>query len=826
MLALGMSDGTVRLLDPATGHVLRVLTGHTAAVLRVAFSENSKVLGTLGTDRTARLWNAATGGQVHVFEDFDPICMSFVVSSDGEMLAVNNQGGGAQVNKLSLYSKRTRQPNVLLQDRYTVIAVLTFSPDSRIVASGYGDGTFILWDTGTGKQLHKPVEAHSQIVLHLKFSPDGTILASSAMDGLVRLWSVEAVRPECVLKGHPAQLTFLAFSADGRALLTGSDDGTARLWDEPGIIREKLQSGSQERGSQEWARTVWSMAYSPDGRTLAIGSWGQVKLRDVRSGKYLYRLAMPGAQIRLAFSPDGSLLAVGTAAAQVIIWEVATGRQLEVFETPVDTAEPLKNCHVGSLTFSRDGKFIVAGFGAFFLGNPPHDAIIKVWEIGSQQEIATLRGHRNTVRALVFSPDGKTLASGSQDGTVKFWSVRDWRETRTWTVAGGTLEHMTIQGKPLTIPGGSVFGLAFSPNGETLAAGTIQGTVALWNVSESRADDELKGHRFGVNAVCFSPDGKTLATGSMDKTVRLWHLDSGREARVLTGHSHFVETVAFSPDGNTLASGGQDGRVMLWRTTSGPENAAWLAAERAEEAFEALLQGANLHVRQGQWDKAEAELDRAAKLMPDAPELWLGRGRLHAKQRQWDKALTDFARAIALRPEDPSPWYEQAMAHLGAGDPVAYGSVCASMLKQFRESKDRGVALYVAFTCLAAPNPMADMSQVVQFSEAASRGLPHSGVLGAALYRAGGYDAAIRSFEELAKVAKGRWETAWAWDWLFLAMAHHRLGHAAEARRYLEKAAARIDEADRDENRYADWAQQVEFQHLRKEAEALINPKT
>jgi WD40 repeat protein len=200
---------------------------------------------------------------------------------------------------------------------------------------------------------------------------------------------------------------------------------------------------------------------------------------------------------------------------------------------------------VTSVAFSPDGKLLASG---------SWDNTVKLWDVVSGQEVRTLTGHVNHVTNIAFSPDGKLLASGSTDKTVKLWDVASGQEVRT-----------------LTSPTDFVTSVAFSPDGKLLASGSWVNTVKLWDVASGQEVRTLTGHTDWVQSVAFSPDGKLLASGSTDKTVMLWDVASGQDLRTLTGHTANVNSVAFSPNGKLLASASSDKAVILWDAASGQQ---------------------------------------------------------------------------------------------------------------------------------------------------------------------------------------------------------------------------------------------------------------
>jgi WD40 repeat protein len=251
----------------------------------------------------------------------------------------------------------------------------------------------------------------------------------------------------------------------------------------------------------------------------------------------------------VAFANDGKLLA--TAGGQedkfgeVHLYDLATGMKRLSFQGHA--------AMVDAVAFAPDGKTLASG---------SWDKTIKFWDTATGKELATLRGHNRRVWSLAFSPDGKLLASGSADGIVKLWDVATGQE------------RTTLRGFAW---------VAFSPDGQILAVGDFDGRVTLWDVAAGKQRAVLEGHSNYVAAMAFAPDGKTLATASADSTVRLWDVASGRSKAVLLGHKSLLVSVVYSADGRMLASAGsyfEEGpnaklgggsEVKVWEVATGRE---------------------------------------------------------------------------------------------------------------------------------------------------------------------------------------------------------------------------------------------------------------
>ncbi|NET59627.1 MAG: hypothetical protein F6K47_26805 [Symploca sp. SIO2E6] len=299
---------------------------------------------------------------------------------------------------------------------------------------------------------------------------------------------------------HADAVYAVAFSPNGKTLASGSGDKTIKLWELSTEWEIGTFGGSWFSGH---AQTVRSIAFSPTGKTLASGSEDKtIKLWNVRTLEKFRTIKGHANSVNtIAFSPDGKTLASGSGDKTIKLWQVSTGKEQQSLEHLFD---------VFSVAFSPNGTILASG---------SWDYIIRLWDVRTGQQICTFDKHLFDVFSVAFSPDGKILASGSEENTIKLWDITSLGKEGNREQGIGNREQKTLTGHT-----NSVNAVVFSPNGQILASGSKDKTIHLWDVSTGELLYHWQAHSDSVLDLAISPDGQTLASGSADGTVKIWQL--------------------------------------------------------------------------------------------------------------------------------------------------------------------------------------------------------------------------------------------------------------------------------------------------------------
>jgi mono/diheme cytochrome c family protein len=282
---------------------------------------------------------------------------------------------------------------------------------------------------------------------------------------------------------------------------------------------------------------IFDLAWSPDGSTIAVAGYKEVRLVDPVTKREIAKLGGSAGAVRsLVFSRDGKLLAVaGGLPAQrgeVQIWDVGSRKLLQTISGHADC--------IYAVTFSADGKNVATA---------SYDKLIKLWDISTASEIRTFKDHIDAVYALIITPDGEHLISGAADRTVKLWDVATGERLYT-----------------LSESQDGINAIALDPTGPRLAAGGLDKTIRIWTLGEKGGtlDHSYIAHEDAILRLAWSPDGKTLVSSSADGTIKVLNAVDLSEINAISDQPDWVYGLKFSPDGTMFAAGRFDGTLVFY----------------------------------------------------------------------------------------------------------------------------------------------------------------------------------------------------------------------------------------------------------------------
>lgn len=604
-LASGARDEKQILIwDAATGAKLREVEAETSIGFSLGLSfglSGDRLAAAFGTK--VQVWNLAEGKDYTLSLDSLASGDSLAFSPTGQWLATAG-------DSLRLWDAATGLELHLLPGHGQAIYGLAFSPDGRRIASASFDDTMRLWDRQTGRELR--TYAHEASVLAVAFNKDGTRLASGDWNGNVLIWNPE--RPESEPVGHFAAsgiVQSLAFHPNQAQVAVATDRNVGvwstetlqPLWGplpgateaavfEPGgkllvtaggseIVIREADSGMEIRRITVSGSNLANVSVSPDGRLIAAPTKeGEIKLYRLESGEEVATLRPGRSEIQFAvFSPDSQrLFTAGYGESR--LFDVRTRREILNFRSFLSFPQWLS-----AGAFSPDGNAVA-------LGN--NDGSIELWQVERSVEMAMLRGQSEPVLNLAFDSSSRRLAAAASDGTVRIWDpatrheiavLRGASQAVDFTSAGELVTgdrqgavhvwDLKTQSEQRVLSSGSsasfVRLVAANPKGGEIAAGLSDQTrsvVWLWNSQGGPGREILKLER-SVEALAWSPDGRLLASGGSGQVIHIWDREAGKERSSLTGSRGTITHLAFSADGQRLASTSRDGAIRVWNLRTG-----------------------------------------------------------------------------------------------------------------------------------------------------------------------------------------------------------------------------------------------------------------
>ncbi len=475
IFATGHDDGKIHLWDTTSGKKRATLRGHNTLlssvkivegmvkpprdrnVTALAFSPDGKILASGSMDKTVRLWDIEKRKRLATLEGHKGWINAVAISKDGRILA------SGDANKvIKLWDIDTHAERATLIGHASSINALAFSPDERTLASSSYDGTIQFWNQDTGEEIGTFTAGHSKAVKAVAFSGDGTTLASGTFNGTIELWSLKTMQELTTFTaGQSGMAQELVFSPDATRFMSWGSTamigvGRSEFRNDKHMKLWKITTGEEIFVPElEVGGEVTTVAFSSDKKTIAYGNSHIIELWDVNARQKLFRLKAkePFGSRKLIFSPDGSLLATYGIRVPTQIWEVATQRDLTPFTTGNDRTETLAfspdnttlaEKHRYGLVLSKVASTRIeeqsmilnnlSGITDIILFSPDSRSflaakskgkkyVVQMWDVETGNGLGTVSEHTAPIESLTFSPNGKTLASGSQDGTVLLW---DW----------------------------------------------------------------------------------------------------------------------------------------------------------------------------------------------------------------------------------------------------------------------------------------------------------------------------------------------------------------------------------------------------------------
>jgi WD40 repeat protein/serine/threonine protein kinase len=568
-------DGMVKVWNVASGQMLFTLEGHTDWVYCAAFSPDGKTIATSSRDKMVRLWDAGNGTSRGIVGEYGDSVMCVAFSPDGHKLAYAGGSGDPSVDSVDttvrILDLETGESRVLTGHTDTVACVV-FSPDGKSVATASWDGTSRLGNVETDSKLQAFfVGPHSSGFWSVAFSPDGRLCAvgggTSSIDAGVYLIDVNTGKVVQVYEGHSRMIRDVAFSPDGTRIVTTSFDGTAKVW---------LVSPAEFLSLEGHDQAVWAIDVSTNCQWLATGSLDQTaKIWDIESGSLLLTLPVNFPVISLAFSPDSSRLVTTASDATAKVWQLSeedarVGRPSLTYKLLLTLAGHLNT--VTCVSYSHAGRWIATGGkdNTARIWDAQSGRLMKILE-GHDGWVLDVAFSPDGKRLATASVDhtakiwqidtGKLLFELSGNTSQTLQADWDWDKSGSWPSSTPPSTSWILQ-------------VAWSPDGKCIATGGQDGTICLWDSTKGTLlVPPLQGHRDGVSSLAFNPDGLRLATVGggthvhqkfgRDPSVNLWDVTTGQNLFRFKAHDNVVRAVAFDSEGTCLITGSVDNTARV-----------------------------------------------------------------------------------------------------------------------------------------------------------------------------------------------------------------------------------------------------------------------
>ena len=507
------------------GKALRFLDGHTVFTADLYLDKNNeKGVFAIGlTDGRIILDDVATGRRLKTIQDnVGGNVRQLVFSPDGTLLAVESP-----YRSIDLWDVATGQ-SVKILTNSKQNGILSFTTDSKTLVCQVETGEIQFWDITTktlrttlGKKIDTPIHV-------LALSPDSKTATGANQNGNIYMWNVTtgeeivsfstrhtSIPDTLILSSEPGTLIF---SPDSSTLVSLHSNAML-LWDTHNFsqLPQRIDSDTQ----------ITTLVFSQDGKTATT------------AGEFTFK------------QPHGETTVKEGVIGTWCIWDTSNWRKLS--ELPIESHTMLQGQKFrfmhrteGKLTFSQNGYMFATALNQTRASKDNRFSIL-LWEVPDGKLQFWLKGHTDRINALTFTPNGRLLASASDDKTIRIWDA-------------------SIGTEILDIPSHKCHALAFSLDGKILASASLskKDTILLWDIVTGEQLRSLNGQKGYINILAFSIDSKILASGSTDGTIYLWDIATGNKLSTLKGHTGWINSLTFSTDSKNLASGSYDGAIFLW----------------------------------------------------------------------------------------------------------------------------------------------------------------------------------------------------------------------------------------------------------------------
>lgn len=528
------SDKTVRVWNAASGEQLLILKGHQDAVRFASFSPDSKEIASLSWDNVVKIWDSSTGELKNTFIGDQNTTCSLSYSPDGGKIAIGNGGGYIIV-------RDAKSGHIMssFKGHMNHVWSVCYSHDGKQLVSSSSDGSVKIWNTETGKE-EKTINNKTSRIWHVSYSPDDSRIIYVA-DSVFKVLDARTSIVLKVYKGHAGLVTNAKFSHDGKRIVSSSDDKTVKIWD--------AQTGELIKTLNGHKDATWDASFSPDDKMIvSCSNDNSARVWDltINEPSYLIRLNkepikiftddedkfLDYDQVEFAmFTPNENNVVFTTEESGIKTYNLKTGN-LQI----ADSANFYK--YLEQEMFSSDGKYLVRSFGNK----------IKILNVQNHKVEKELTSEIYSSK-VYFTNNGKNVIVLTNN-RYELW---DWYK-------GRCLKRSSFDSTYYTV--------ASSPHG--YIATSRKDTLSLWNAQTGKKEKTFVNVQHGIEKIAFSPSGKYLAcTSNNVVTATIWDVGKGTKTQTIYGYSTYINSLTFNPQENVLITAARDGGVKIWEIKSG-----------------------------------------------------------------------------------------------------------------------------------------------------------------------------------------------------------------------------------------------------------------